>query len=71
MAVSASVGANGAFSVTYQGYAGRSYAIEESTNLLAWAALLTNQIPPDGLLVFTTTNPPAKGRAFYRARLVP
>ena len=70
LAVSASMGGNGVFNLTYQGYPGYRYALEESTNLLSWLPLLTNQIAPDGTLHFTTTNPPIKTKAFYRARLV-
>ena len=68
--ISASVGAGGVFKMTCLGYAGLNYAIQESTNLVNWVPLITNQVPQDGLLRFLTTNPPAKSRAFYRARLV-
>ena len=71
VAVSALVGANGAFNVTYQGSAGSFYALEESTNLLTWVPRITNQVPQSGILPFSITNPPTKGRAFYRARLLP
>jgi hypothetical protein len=71
LAVSASVGTNDVFNLTYLGYAGQRYAIEESTNLLTWLALATNQMPPDGLLRLAVTNAHAEGRAFYRARFVP
>lgn len=71
LAVGATIGADGSFNVTYQGYAGRNYAFDESTNLINWLPLLTNQIQLDGLLRFSTTNPPARTKAFFRARLVP
>ena len=65
------ISTNGALPLTFLGYAGKRYAIEESTNLLHWAPLVTNQIPADGLLHFTRTNWSTKDRAFYRARLIP
>jgi hypothetical protein len=70
-AASPVLGAGGVLQLTYLGYAGKRYAIEESTNLLKWAPLVTNPVPPDGLLHFSKTNSSAKVRAFYRARLVP
>ena len=57
--------------LTFLAYAGKRYAIEESTNLSNWKPLITNLVPQDGLLHLTITNSPAKKRAFYRARLVP
>jgi hypothetical protein len=65
------LGTNGLCSITYLGNAGSRYAVEESTNLFNWKALITNQVPLDGLLRFSTTNSPAKSRAFYRAHQVP
>jgi hypothetical protein len=70
-AASPVLGAGGVLQLTYLGYAGKRYAMEESTNLLNWVPLATNPVPPDGLLHFNKTNSPAKGRAFYRARYVP
>jgi hypothetical protein len=70
-AASPVLGAGGVLQLTYLGYAGKRYAIEESTNLLKWAPLVTNPVPPDGLLHFNKTNSSPKTRAFYRARLVP
>jgi len=71
LATSVSVGASAVFNLTYLGYAGKRYAIEESTNLFNWVPLVTNQIPQDGLLRFAITNAPTKPRAFYRAHLIP
>jgi hypothetical protein len=65
------LGAGGVLQLTYLGYAGKRYAMEESTNLFNWVPLATNPVPQDGLLHFNKTNSPAKGRAFYRARYVP
>jgi hypothetical protein len=62
---------NGVFQLSYLAYAGKRYAVEESTNLLKWVSLVTNPVPQDGLLHFNKTNSSAKSRAFYRARLVP
>jgi hypothetical protein len=59
------------FQLTFLAHAGKRYAIEESTNLLHWMPLLTNQVPPDGLLHLTRTNSTATKGVFYRARLVP
>ena len=64
-------GTDSSVNITYLGRAGKGYAIEESTNLLNWTPLSTNQIPQDGLLHFTATNRSANVRAFYRAHLVP
>lgn len=70
LAVSSTAGAKGVFNITYLGYAGKRYAIGESTNLFIWKSLMTNPIPQDGLLRFTTTNPPSKNHAFYRTLLI-
>jgi hypothetical protein len=70
LAVSAFITPDGSFNITYEGYAGNSYVIEESTNLFNWTPLLTNGIPEEGILYFSISNSPTKGRAFYRARLV-
>jgi len=70
LAISAFIRPDGSFNITYEGCASNSYAIEESTNLFNWTPLLTNEIPENGMLYFSVSNAPAKGRAFYRARLV-
>jgi hypothetical protein len=70
-AASPVLGAGGVFQLTYLAYAGKRYAIQESTNLLNWVPLVTNKVPQDGLLHFNKTNSSTKGRAFYRARYVP
>jgi hypothetical protein len=64
------ISTNGALQLTFVAQTGKRYAVEESTNLVNWLPLLTNQVPPDGLLRFSTTNWAANDRAFYRARLV-
>jgi hypothetical protein len=64
------INTNAAFQLTFLAQAGKHYAIEESTNLLNWMPLVTNQVPPSGLLHFTKTNSTAEASAFYRARLV-
>jgi hypothetical protein len=68
LAVCAVITPDGSFKVTYEGYAGKSYAIEESTNFLNWTSLLTNEVPDDGMLYFSIS--PTNGRAFYRTRLI-
>jgi hypothetical protein len=62
---------DGVFQLTFLAYAGRRYALEESTNLVNWVPLVTNQVPQDGLLHFAKTNSSANERAFYRARFAP
>jgi len=71
LAVTASGGADGVFRITYLANASNRYAIEESTNLFDWKPLVTNQIPPDGLLRLSITNPLAKPRCFYRTHWIP
>jgi hypothetical protein len=68
--VNMSLGTNAVFQFTCLGCSGKYYAIEESTNLLHWVPLTTNQIHQDGMLRFSITNAPARPRAFYRWRLI-
>jgi hypothetical protein len=68
--VSMSLGTNADFQFTCLGRSGRYYAIEESTNLLHWVPLTTNQIHQDGMLRFSRTNAPPQTRAFYRWHLI-
>jgi hypothetical protein len=56
--------------VTLQGEAGRTYAIETSTDLVHWAAW-TNQVNTNGTMTVTDTDSPNYPRRFYRARLMP
>jgi len=62
---------NGTILLTFVAQAGNQYAVEQSTNLLNWTSLVTNQVPQDGLLRLTTTNAHTLNRAFFRARSVP
>ncbi|MCC6356054.1 MAG: hypothetical protein IT577_19375, partial [Verrucomicrobiae bacterium] len=59
-------GGGGVFSLTCPGYPGQYCAFEESTNLLQWVPVATNQVPEGGLLQFWITNDTARPRAFYR-----
>jgi uncharacterized repeat protein (TIGR01451 family) len=61
------------FQVVINGYAGLTYSLQTSTNLLnpnAWVPLLTNQAPADGIIQYTTTGAQSKYR-YYRAVRVP
>jgi sugar lactone lactonase YvrE len=51
--------------------AGESVAIDRSTNLPTWVALVTNVLPASGTTNFTDTILTNAPRAFYRARVVP
>ncbi len=64
------IGTNGILHLTFLATAGKRYALEQSTNLFDWVALVTNQVPQDGLLRWNQTNASAEARSFYRARLV-
>ena len=64
------MGADGVFGCTSLGCSGRSYALEESTDLLQWLPIRTNQVPAGGSLAFSITNGPNWPRAFYRWRLI-
>lgn len=68
--VSVSAGSNGIFKISYLGYAGKRYATEESTNLVNWMPLVTNEVPQNGFLRLATTNVLTKTHTFYRARLI-
>ena len=58
---------NNQFQLTVTGVAGYKYAIEASTNLSNWMAIVTNSSP----FAFSDTNSAASLVHFYRARLVP
>jgi len=49
---------------------GQRYVFEESTNLIEWEPLATNQVSPDGVLALTITNCAPRHGIFYRWRLV-
>ena len=50
------------FQFSFLARAGDWLAVQESTNLLDWVSVLTNQVPEDGLLHFINTHPPAKNK---------
>jgi hypothetical protein len=58
------------FVLRLNGEPNRSYAIEASTNLIAWSALKTNITASDGTFDFLDTMAAASPRRFYRARQV-
>lgn len=64
------INTNGVFQVSFLAWAGKWYAVEESTNLVNWTPLETRLVPPEGLIRINVTNWLAKARAFYRARLL-
>jgi hypothetical protein len=61
----------GAFDLRVTGEAGCRYAVEASTNLLAWSALTTNTAAGDGTVTFSDPEAAMLRHRFYRARLVP
>jgi hypothetical protein len=61
---------NGVFLCRLQGEPGRNYAMETSTNLLAWSVVRTNTASVDGSADFVDPSA-APGARFYRARSVP
>jgi len=70
-ALSPAMNTNGMWQLTFLGTAGKRYALEESTNLVNWVSVATNQVPADGLLRFNRTNSPTTPCGFYRTRWVP
>ena len=48
---------------------GSSCVIQTSTNLANWSPLLTNTIPPSGILNYTNTSPGFSSKCFYRVGL--
>ena len=57
------------FTFQVKGLPNRTVIVEASTNLINWAALLTNNLGPGSTTVSDTDSGPAK--KFYRAVLVP
>jgi hypothetical protein len=57
----------GSFQFTLKGIAGQPYAIEASSNLLNWSALITNVAPANVFSVTDATSTNAV-RRFYRTR---
>ena len=55
------------FQLTLSGQAGQAYAIEASTNFLAWIRVHTNTAAGNGTFKFTDTNAPSFKYRFYRA----
>jgi hypothetical protein len=68
----ASVSAHGPFKFALTGDAGKSYAVQTSTNLSPgnWTTL-SNVFNPNGTIWFTNNNPLPPSQRFYRARLLP
>ena len=63
---------NGVVQLAFSATVGQRYALERSTNLTAWAILLTNTVGTNGLLRVDDSNLTNHlQRAFYRARFVP
>ena len=57
--------------MVFSAAAGNQCALDQSTNLINWTPLVTNAVPPTGVLSFTDT--PATNNSssvFYRVRLV-
>ena len=48
---------------------GSSCVIQTSTNLSNWSPLLTNTIPPGGILNYTNSSPGSSSKRFYRVGL--
>ena len=61
---------NGQTLLRLNGQAGINFAIDASTNLLNWTALITN-VATGGSFDYTDTGAPAFSRRLYRARWVP
>jgi endo-1,4-beta-xylanase len=68
----APVSATGLFKFGLTGDAGRSYAVQTSTNLNPgnWTTL-SNLFNPNGTIWFTNSHPPFPLQQFFRARLLP
>jgi endo-1,4-beta-xylanase len=68
----ASVSVNGPFKFALTGNAGKSYAVQASTNLNPgnWTTL-SNVFNPNGTIWFTNFSPLPPSQRFYRARLLP
>jgi hypothetical protein len=64
------VGSN--FQLSTGGTAGKSIALERSTDLVHWTGVATNTVPANGTLTFTDAIPLTHpGGTFYRTRLLP
>jgi len=68
---SAAKGSNGALLVTFNASTGLRYALEQSSNLLTWIPLQTNQVGTNGVISFTNNAVKSTPRAYYRTRWVP
>ncbi len=63
---------NGILTLTLAAANGQKLALERTTNLVNWTALITNTAAADGTLRFTNNTATNSSRAvFFRARLVP
>ena len=56
----------GKVSISFNGSAGVSYVLEQSTNLVTWTKVMTNTAPTGGLVQYTNTAALTAG--YYRAR---
>ncbi|HSU55435.1 MAG TPA: glycoside hydrolase family 9 protein [Candidatus Dormibacteraeota bacterium] len=61
----------GGFSFTLAGAPSARYAIQVSTDLKSWTALLTNTLPPSGVATITDSQAASLSKRFYRAMSAP
>ena len=62
---------NGSSRLIMTGTANETVAIERSTNLVNWTAVVTNPIGAGGSVSFSDALSANRPRAFYRAQVVP
>ncbi len=56
------------FTMEIGGVVGQCYAVEASTDLLAWTSLVTNTMPANAVWLFVDSDKATMPRRFYRAR---
>ncbi|MBM3833308.1 MAG: PKD domain-containing protein [Verrucomicrobia bacterium] len=62
---------SGQFRLRLRGQAGKSYAIESSTDLVNWKSVVTQTLPVKGAFEFTETETIGFAQKYYRAVAVP